>query len=216
MLYSFPTSHGTGIELRGDYYDFAELYSTSWYLADRLEQHGFAAQHGLVMGFVHEVRHAQNGSREVYAPEHAGPYYGLRLTWPRALVLSNILRQAVALGPSAGIHHSQLYLLEARLDSALKNYDLAGCTPLLELVGTGLDTQTQYVEHLLAAAEGNYLRMPASKTRFRSLHLLLEGYLVQGQSGFQDLIERVSLLAEEKQCEISEIEVVAAPATIVW
>jgi hypothetical protein len=217
MLTGTTTKHGTGMLLRGDQADLTALHTLVHKLASYFESvEAQGPQANTLIDFAYEVRKAREGHREKYEGGGTSPYYGFRSTWPYLFVISNLLRSAAAHSPTTAYDQALLGLFEACMITALEEYDALGAQRVRADVGQHVYVASPLLVHAAANLNFNYLRMGATKQRFRTLAVLLHEYLSPIGDSYKTLEAQVQASAAHHRCSISEIEVTAYPDKFTW
>lgn len=217
MLVGKTTRRGTGMLLCGDYDGLSILHQLIHKLAgyfDTVEAEG--PQSNTLIGFAYEVRKAKDGFREKFENSWASTYYGFRSTWPELFVISNLMRSAAARTATSAYEQAVLGLFEACMISALEQYDADGASRVQSLIGQHVHVSGPLLVHAAANLNFNYLRMGATKQRFRTLAVLLREYLSPIGESYKTLDAQVQASAAHHRCSIKEIEVTAYPEKITW
>lgn len=180
MLLGNITQNGTGIIIKGDYFDLDNLYDTIHDLAKPWPEESFI--HGQLMWFAYEIRKANQGSRELenvtpFNDEPQITYKSTKLVLISFLPTLKSMRDIMAFRVTSEAHHAAVYSLEALARQALSSRDSKTGELLYNWVQECPFTLDKYAAPLLSMATIDFLNTPL-KTRFQSTLNILKRYFM--------------------------------------
>lgn len=180
MLLGSITKNGTGLSIKGDYFDLDNLYDTIHDIAKYIPEESFI--HGQLMWFAYEIRKANQGSRDIedvtpFNDEPQITYKSTKLVLISFLPTLKSMREIMAFRVTNEAHHANVYSLEALSRQALSSRDPAIGESLYNWIQEYPITLDKYAGPLLSMATIDFLSSPL-KTRFQSTLSILKKYFM--------------------------------------
>ena len=205
MLVSKPTKYAAGIKIYGDYLDFNSLYETVHYLVEGAPLSG--GENGLgdfVLGLAYEIRHAQQGDRELKKFGHdeydSVKYRGFKSLWPHILPQIGLLRWSASFHPTNRTHQSNLFKLEECMREALFSIDpVAGKGAFDWLTRFSGWSNTYYSQFIDNCALFYVTSANTEKARFKKLPEVLYMMTPWGDR-YLNFAEQLESIAKNKDC----------------
>lgn len=209
MLQAFPTQHGTGVKILGDYGDLTSLYDTITELFDE-EQNDIAFQRTRILTVLsYEIRHAFQHDRLCeefrYDNDNIVIYYGFKVDWITLLFSICCLRYNASFKIINEVDQYNLYLLEFLCKDSMKSYDLQGGSVFESFINTVIPVHDKLIYLLHQHIVNEFFRMRTGKQRFREIPNLIHKYC--GRTPLHlEIQEDIEKMIKDKNSSISSIE----------
>ena len=222
MLQGFPTKHGTGISIYGDYCDLRSLYLTIHRLTYRSTEDPSHPHNAVLMNFAHEIRKAYSENRLkeklTFDQEHQIEYLGVRYLWTDLLITLSVLRHVAGFVTTMEVDQANLYLLDYITKQALNAYDPKGANILKEFIGQRIQINDPLLMQINAFINMDYLKTKPTKTRFRNLHRYFIIYFSPWTEEYKKFKQLLQTNATQLGCTPEELSFDAKefPEEIAW
>lgn len=169
------TRYYAGVTLYGDYQDLRILYNTIYYLADIDVAHRTPRLSDYLRGLCYDIRHAYEGrceKRAVSNGEEKTLYYGVKILYPTLFFQYKTLRWLAGFTPTTSHHQSNLYCLQASIESSLKEINPSLADECMALLAINEGITTDYLITFIHHLETQYAKMN-KKERKENIAIIL-------------------------------------------
>lgn len=213
MIQAYPTKHGTGISIFGDYGDLNTLYETVHQIANSLDEIGRfqKGQHLLLMNFAYEIRKAFSSDRlkekHIYNGDtNSVDFYGFQVVWTDILIFTNVLRRNAGYFPTNRLHQGTLYYLEYIIEKALFDYDAEGANNIKDFIGQRINILDLHVFQIYQALHVKFVSERPGKARFRKISNFITSYFSPRSIEYIELVGALKDLEKEHKCDSTDLE----------
>lgn len=213
MLQAYPTKHGTGVAIYGDYGDLNALYETVHHIADSLDENDKfqKGQHLLLMNLAYEIRKAFSGYRlkekfKYSRDDKAIEFYGFQLVWTDILIFIAVLRHNAGYITIDKLHQGTLYYLEYVVEKSLFEYDVTGAHEIKDFIAQRINVLDLHVFQIYQALHVKFVSEKPGKARFRKIPNFITSYFSPRSIEYIELVGALKDLEKEHKCDSTDLE----------
>ncbi len=218
MIQAYPTKHGTGVAIFGDYGDLNALYETVHKIADSLDESNKfqKGQHQLLMNLAYEIRKAFSGNRlkEKFMYDGDGEsvgFYGFQIVWTDILIFISVLRHNAGYFQTNKLHQGSLYYLEYIVEKALFEYDVVGANNIKDFIAQRINIQDICVFQIYQLLHIKFVSERPGKARFRKIPDFINNHFSSRSIEYIEFIASLKDMAKKQNGDITDLEYTEFP-----